>query len=154
MGKILRLKREDGQRGQAMIEFALILPLLLIITFIIVDFGFGFSQWVIVTNASREGARYGATGVPEADVVTRTVETSNGVLSDGNVEVTYVDVNGNAAADRGDHVVVKVTHDYNFLTPLAVFLQLPGLTPITLSACSDMRLEVPVTSAIVGGSGC
>lgn len=137
-----------------MVEFALILPLLLIITFIIVDFGFGFSQWVIITNATREGARFGATGPPPDLVVARTVESSNGILTAANVQAGYVDRNGNGAADRGDHVVVRATHNYTLLTPLSALLKLSGFDPIPLSACADMRLEIKVAGATTGGSGC
>ena len=137
-----------------MVEFALILPLLLIITFIIVDFGFGFSKWVIVTNAAREGARYGAIGAPLDQVVARTVESSNGTLTTADVKAVYVDRNGNATADRGDHVAVRATHNYELLTPLEPLLKLTGFSPIPLSACSDMRLEIKVVGASAGGGGC
>ena len=151
----MRKLRKDGkQRGQAMVEFALILPLLLIVMFIIVDFGFGFSKWVIVTNAAREGARFGAIGAPLDQVVARTVETSNGILTAADVEAAYIDRNGNAAADRGDHVAVRATHNYQLLTPLEPLLKLTGFSPIPLSACTDMRLEITVAGATAGGGGC
>ena len=155
MGKLLRLRKEKRQRGQAMVEFALVLPLLLIITFIIIDFGFAFSQWVIITNATREGARLGATGKSADLVATRTIDASNGTLDGVGdvVTVEYLDLNGDGVG-IGDQVVVKARHDYNLLTPLDSFLNLTGLNPIVLSACSDMRVEITVVGATGGGSSC
>jgi Flp pilus assembly protein TadG len=51
--------RRNGETGQAIIELALTLPLLLIIVLGIFDFGFMFQRYEVVTNAAREGARVG-----------------------------------------------------------------------------------------------
>jgi len=75
------------ERGAAAVEFALVLPLLLIMLFAIIDFGWVLNQQMSVTAAAREGARYyaihnlesGAQGVAEgraADLVTGTVTFS------------------------------------------------------------------------------
>ena len=45
-------------RGQGMVEFALVLPLLVVLLVMAIDFGRVFFQWVGVTNASRIGANY------------------------------------------------------------------------------------------------
>lgn len=50
-------RRGDRERGQAVIELALTLPLLLVIVLGIFDFGFMFQRYEVVTNAAREGAR-------------------------------------------------------------------------------------------------
>jgi len=51
--------RRSTERGQAVIELALTLPLLLLVVFGIIDFGFMFQRYEAVTNAAREGARLG-----------------------------------------------------------------------------------------------
>ena len=51
--------RRSNERGQAVIELALTLPLLLVVVFGIIDFGFMFQRYEAVTNAAREGARLG-----------------------------------------------------------------------------------------------
>jgi Flp pilus assembly protein TadG len=47
-----------NEKGQAMVEFALVLPVLLLIIAGIIDFGLIFNQKVLANNASREAARY------------------------------------------------------------------------------------------------
>ena len=51
----------EGQRGQALTEFALIVPLLVVLLFGIIQFGFLMGGQVGLTNAAREAARYAAT---------------------------------------------------------------------------------------------
>jgi Flp pilus assembly protein TadG len=47
------------QRGQELIEFAIILPFLLLVAFGVLDLGRIFHAAITITNAAREGARYG-----------------------------------------------------------------------------------------------
>lgn len=52
-----RHSRIRDERGAELIEFALVLPLFLLVMAAILDFGFVFQQYTVVTNAAREGAR-------------------------------------------------------------------------------------------------
>src|SRR2546430_1177326 len=58
--RMIRRKREDGERGAVAVEFAIIFPLLAMMLFGIVQFGIAFSQYEVYTGAAREGARYAA----------------------------------------------------------------------------------------------
>ena len=49
--------REDGA---TLVEFAVLMPLLLLMIIGITEFGIGFKDWLTVANATREGARMGA----------------------------------------------------------------------------------------------
>ena len=49
-----------SNRGQALVEMALLLPILLLLFAGLIELGFGFYNYLIVVNAAREGARYGA----------------------------------------------------------------------------------------------
>lgn len=53
-------RRSNGQRGQDMVEFALLLPLLLLIFFGVIDLGRILHASINITNAARAGARYGS----------------------------------------------------------------------------------------------
>jgi Flp pilus assembly protein TadG len=55
----MNIRSRRGQEGQAIIELALTLPLLLLVVFGVFDFGFLFQRYEVVTNAAREGARVG-----------------------------------------------------------------------------------------------
>jgi hypothetical protein len=65
-------QRTDAARGQALVEFAMVLPLFLMITLAIVDFGMLLHGQQVTRNAAREGARLGAVG----DVVSPKVSLS------------------------------------------------------------------------------
>jgi uncharacterized repeat protein (TIGR01451 family) len=53
--------RGPGRKGQGAVEFALALPIVLFVVMGIIDFAYLFANFTSVTNAAREGARYGAT---------------------------------------------------------------------------------------------
>lgn len=48
-----------SEQGASAVEFALVLPILIFITFAIIEFGILLFDKAVITNASREGARYG-----------------------------------------------------------------------------------------------
>ena len=54
-------ERRRGSRGQALIEFALILPILFLLIVNVVNFGGMFYAWIAVSNAARTGAQYYST---------------------------------------------------------------------------------------------
>ena len=158
--KLIKQTTQQGERGQAVLEFALILPLFLIVLFLIVDFSIGFGRWIVITNSTREAARFAAVQQGPAltvitDVKQRAVDTSNGVLSAGDVEVAFIDGPDTnfTAGDRGDSVVVGASFDHSLLTPLGFFTGIVWDT-ITISACTDMRQEAAVSGAVAGVAGC
>ena len=143
-----------GQRGQALVEFAFVFPILLFVLFATVDFGVGLTRWIAVTNAAREAARLGAVGADANAIRQKAIDTSDGVLADGVITVAYADVDGDGIGP-GDSVVVDVQHQYNLITPLGRIIDAASpLDSITLSACSDMRLEQVSDTVPVGASGC
>jgi Flp pilus assembly protein TadG len=142
----LRAKRarQRGERGQSLVEFALIAPVFFILVFGIVDFGLGLRAWITVTNSAREAARYAAVTCATASadedlVVDRAVNTSAGLLIDDDVEVE------NCPGESTESVVVSVQYDYDLITPLAPFLTLISAgtlsSTITIESATDMRLE-------------
>jgi Flp pilus assembly protein TadG len=52
------------ERGQSLVEAAVILPILLLLVAAVVDFGRAFDTYIVLTNAAREGARFGSLANP------------------------------------------------------------------------------------------
>ena len=64
-------RRRNGERGAELVEFALVCPLLLVVVLGIVDFGFLFQRYEVITNGAREGVRVAARpGTTQTEVET------------------------------------------------------------------------------------
>lgn len=137
----LERKQESFQRerGQDLIEFALVLPLLFIFLFGALDLGRAFFSYIAITNAAREGARYAVSYgfefddndayVPHTleiiDAARREAQASGVNLSSANVQISCPpDPDCNSAlAVSGD--VIKVSVELPFQPILAGFLPDP-----------------------------
>ena len=153
MHRVLRLnrvRRIAGERGSAMLETALTLPLLLLVSVGIFEFGRAYQTWQVVTNAAREGARYAVTPSATPSGVQTLVKQylQNGQLS-GYAAAT-VSVNPNATMNIGaasvKASVVTVNYPFSFavLNPVARLVvrgSSLGSAPITLVTSAEMRNE-------------
>ncbi len=140
MLKLIRRRREKGENGQALVEFALLVPIFLILMFAIVDFGMGFYSLITVTNSAREGARFGAVQADTDDIIQRVKDTADLINEDAKMTVTVTNAADNGG-DPGESVVVKVDYEYDLITPLASLIGgIIGPT-LTLSSTAEMRLE-------------
>jgi len=132
-------KRNRRQRGQSMVEMALVLPLFLVIVMATIDFGWALRSYIVLTNSAREGARVGAIGASEADIQTRVVSKSAGLLETADVTVT------NAQSAPGTELSVRVDYDHNYISPLGPLLDLISAgsvpDPIPISSTTTMRME-------------
>ncbi len=63
-----RSRRHLRERGQSLVEFALVAPVLAILIFGIVDLARLYNAWTTIQGAAREGARYGVTGRIDCDI--------------------------------------------------------------------------------------
>jgi Flp pilus assembly protein TadG len=135
----------SDQRGTALLEAAVTIPILLLIAVGIFEFGRAYQTWQVLTNAAREGARVSV--LPTGDnanvtAVVRNYMTSGGLPAAAAAAVT---VNRNAAV--GANSASEITVDYPFqfivLQPVAR-LVVPGAhtgAPITMRASAVMRNE-------------
>jgi len=155
MLRLIRRRRKNGEKGQALAEFALLVPIFLMLLFSIVDFGMGFYSWITVTNSAREGARLGAVHAPlnvasspcfgkaslEQCIYDRVLDSAD--LADEATKMTVTITN--AQGQSGESVVVKVDYQYDLITPLAGLVQFVSGDEIGptlgLSSTADMRLE-------------
>jgi len=129
----------EGEGGQSLVEFTLVLPIFLLVLFAIIDFGMAFNAWITVTNSAREGARVGSVRAPSVDIEQRVRDTAGSLGDDLTVIVT------NAEGDPGESVVVDVSYAYSLITPLADIMGMISGGSIgdtlNLSSTADMRLE-------------
>ena len=133
------------QNGGAVVEFAIILPLLIALLFGIVEFGLLLYNKQIITNASREGARAGVVvGLDRSPSTEEHKTLSENVARTycSNYLVTFSDsatplsvVSTYTGISFEDELTVKVTYLYDFLV-LKIFFG-----PIFLTESTTMRLE-------------
>ena len=166
MLRMLGSRRRHGmdQRGAALIEFVLVLPLVLLILFGMIDFGKAFSYWNDETHLANEAARYavvnknplGGSSLEAAVKDDAAGELKNGCsgcsIPSPGIDVSFCFVNhdpGNPDPDAPDTSVgaplrATVSTTYHWLA----YLVGQGL-PLTsgLDASSTMRVEQPYDTA-------
>ena len=128
-------KALKNNKGQSLVETALVLPIILIILMGIIDFGMMFNNYIVIGNAAREGARGAATGASDNEV--------GGMVADaaGSLDIAKLSVTITPDPDlrvKGGEVCVTVEYDYNMITPIIAAI-IPG--PIHLTSTAVMQIE-------------
>lgn len=140
--------RGSTQRAQAILEFALIVPLIIFFLFAIVDFGIAMDRRITLQHAVREGARYAAVTEDPNLICDRTRDQAQGITHD--FTISYEDIDGNGAnTDAGDAVNVRADFTYNLLIVGPVLNGLFGgnVGAIDMSPTASARLERSMPSA-------
>jgi Flp pilus assembly protein TadG len=102
-----------GERGQSILEAALVVPVLLLLLAAVVDAARAFDAYIILTNAAREGARFAAIE-PEPTISDIQDMVVVDVLGSGTNITHMADfAPGNVQVARGN-VALTVTVSYNF----------------------------------------
>lgn len=127
-----------------MVEFALLLPLLLVITFGIIEFSIALYDKAVITNASREAARagivYASPQLTNAQVQTvATNYCSTYLISLGSNPTPTVTVSHPSGTASGNPLTVTVTYGYTSLGMNAFVDPMPSL--LTMSATTTMNYE-------------
>lgn len=113
-------RHSKSEHGAAAIEFALVLPVLLLLLFGIIEFGLLLFNKAVLTNAAREGARFGivsATPRKTDDEIEDTVTsyTAHNLVTFGSPNVPAVTPTHVDGQEFGDPLTVTVTYQYQFL---------------------------------------
>jgi Flp pilus assembly protein TadG len=141
---IRHLRRRSSQRGQGLVEFALVLPVLILLLIGMMEFGYFFFIYSSANTAAREAVRYGSAAGDSAasvpyyqdcagirEVATRIGRYAN--IQNGDITINYDDGPGTASlgtcADAydpalGQRIVVQVDVTYH---PIIALLNLPDI---------------------------
>ncbi|BCF95161.1 TadE/TadG family type IV pilus assembly protein [Paraburkholderia largidicola] len=139
-----RRRSSRAQRGVAAVEFAIVLPLLLLVLFGIVEFGVALYDKAMITNASREGARAGVvlrTPKPGAQDITNVVlaYSRNYLITFGSSNTPTVSVPSGIGGTFGTPLTVTVSYQYAGLGLGAMLSAFTG--PIVMTATTIMNNE-------------
>jgi len=128
-------RRARRSRGQAMVEFTLILPCLMLLILGIYQFGQTYADYIQVTNAARDGGRKALVSRGDANGVADTITAAKNAtwwLNTSNISVT---VNPAQPWTQGENVTVTVTYPYSI--SLLGFVVASG----TLKSTTTVRME-------------
>jgi Flp pilus assembly protein TadG len=134
----MRLRRHRDERGTALVEFALVAPILFVILFGIIEFGFVFKDSLTLTNMTRSGVRTGAAAGnsitdPDADYeILSAINGASGALSANIIRVIIFDANISATPDAAC---------------LGGVSQTGGTTPCNVYTAADMAQVATTWSA-------
>jgi hypothetical protein len=167
----VRSKGPKGrERGQALVEFAIIVPLFLMIVVGIIQFGVALNYWLDLQRIANQGARWAAVNCGQsafypgsdpcvADDGSPDIVKSlrDQLLSRGNtaeeIEVCWVSASGaDGAAQPGDAVKVRLKTEYGFLGITGFLSDDVGLS-MDLNADATMRVEQDPTSPALAAVG-
>jgi TadE-like protein len=145
-------RRRHRQRGQALVEFALIIPLFLMIVVGVIQFGVALNYWLNMQRVANEGARWAVVNAypgcprsgPDApcpspdpaypDLLHYTLANSR--IAKGEVLEPYICfTSADGTPSSGDSVTVRLTRNYNLLKIVG------GGFNFDLNASATMRLE-------------
>lgn len=118
-----------------MVEFALMLPILMVLVAGIVEIGDGLNSYLSVIAASRDGARLGSKGGASDTEIKALVITNLGKLRDttstSDITITRTTVSGQ------DRIAVKTCHKHKLLMKYPL---LPVSDPLTMCSTTTMRI--------------
>jgi len=133
MGVVINTGRNLGKRGQAIVEYALVLPLIFLLVFGLVDFGRLFFTVLTLQNALRVAGRYAVTGNHLPDPVNpgQTISRLASITQVAQQNAMGIDVSGlqissqtsggaagTGAGGPGDTLKLSLTYNLTLLTPV------------------------------------
>lgn len=128
-------------RGQAMVETAIVLPVVILLLFAILEFGLVMNQYLVLTAAAREGARSAA--VSDDTAARAAVNDAVASISNSGLQVNIAYPGGKR--EQGKSVTVTVSKPIEVTTPMIKDIIDSAFAPDApmLTARSVMRVELP-----------
>ena len=127
------IKILSGEKGASAVEFAIILPILVLLVFGIIQFGLVFNKYIAITHAAREGARLAAVGLYEEDPILFKEKVKDSaptvVIEDDDIIV----INPPGDIEIGNPVTVTVTGEtFNIDIPFVGQWSIPLISQATM----------------------
>jgi Flp pilus assembly protein TadG len=155
VGRTLRRSgdRARSEKGVALVEFALLLPILALLLFGMLDFGKAFNYWIDETHLANEGARWAAVNKNPSTSGTlqqyirsqaTTTELRDGGTSSISGPLSVCITYPSGTANEGDPVKVTVQTTYNWMGLIADRI---SVASSTITGSATMRLERDSTIA-------
>jgi Flp pilus assembly protein TadG len=128
----MNLQGSRKERGQDLAEYALILPIFLLVIFSIFDMGRAVYYYSALQNSVREGARYGI-------IYPEDVTGIENIVRQKAVGLNVNDLNIYTSYPSGDTIQVRATFQFHIVTPIigALF----GTNELTFSGQTTMHIE-------------
>ena len=138
-------KRLRNQRGAALLETAITLPLVLLVSVSIFEFGRAYQTWQVLTNAAREGARMAVLEQYTDTQVSTTVRNylTGGKLTNAAAATINVVRNEPFGTKTASRITVNYPFSFMVLSPVAQLVR-GGSTvgrPLTMQSSALMRNE-------------
>lgn len=133
-----RFTRKGRPHGQGIVEFALLLPILILLLVGVFDLGRAFHALITINNAGREAARYGTlhrldvNGMRSAAI--QEAQNSGITIVIGDIDLTCPETNTLAPCARDATMEVQITHLYD---PILSFFFPSG---VTIRSTVEMRI--------------
>lgn len=124
-----------NKKGQSIVEMALILPLIIILFMGMVEFSRIFGSYLLVTHASREGARMASIGKTDAEIRTNVTSKVN-ILNVSELQIILTPEDD--ARVTGDDVRVCVKYKLDIYAPVISSIV---SNPFEMQADTYMRVE-------------
>lgn len=126
---------DRSEKGQALIEFTIILPILLLLLFGIMEFGRIYSTGLIMNHVAREGVRIGSTGASDSQII-EVIKNSSPTLDSTQLAISIMPEQ--LLRIRGEELTVSVSYPVRVLAP---FISVITGETVTVSGYSVMRIE-------------
>ena len=128
LSRPLKRKLGSSQRGDSIVELALLAPLLMLMLFGVLEMGRVVDAWIVVNNAAREGAREAALAYPDSVTLTTAQSAATAYLTSG-------------FAGRGDIAQPLPAPDVQLTTD-----------SVLVTAKADVQLYTPIFQHMLGGT--
>ncbi|WP_291642870.1 TadE/TadG family type IV pilus assembly protein [Clostridium sp.] len=129
------MKSLKNEKGQSLVEFSILLPILLLVLMGILEFGLMLNSYLTINNSAREGARLGIVAGSDSEIselitnISPTLDTENLIIN-----ITPSD----GSRKSGETLTVEVVYDYQVTIPIISNIL---NDVVVLKAQTSMRIE-------------